>query len=241
MAASPFMKRLFDIVFSSAVLIVFSPLLITAAFCVWVQDFRSPLYLAPRVARGGGSFTMIKLRSMVVNADQTGVNSTGAKDQRITRVGHFIRRFKLDELAQFGNVLYGNMSVVGPRPNTMSEGVELYTTAEMRLLNVKPGITDLASIVFSDEATILASHNDDPDKAYNELIRPWKSRLGLFYIDKQSTWLDFQIIWLTAIVIINRQKALNGVAKLLQTYDANSDLKKVCLRSKPLKPMTPPR
>ena len=207
------MKRLFDIVLSLAVLIVFSPLLITAALCVWVQDFRSPLYLAPRVARGGGSFTMIKLRSMVVNADQTGVNSTGAKDQRITRIGHFIRRFKLDELAQFGNVLYGNMSVVGPRPNTMSEGVELYTPAEMRLLDAKPGITDLASIVFSDEATILASHNDDPDKAYNELIRPWKSRLGLFYVAKQSLLLDIQIFWLTAVVVLNRPVALQGVLR----------------------------
>ena len=241
MAASPFVKRLFDIVFSLAVLIVFSPLLITAAFCVWVQDFRSPLYLAPRVARGGGSFTMIKLRSMVVNADQTGVNSTGAKDQRITRVGHFIRRFKLDELAQFGNVLYGNMSVVGPRPNTMSEGVELYTPTEMRLLDAKPGITDLASIVFSDEATILASHTDDPDKAYNELIRPWKSRLGLFYVAKQSLLLDIQIVWLTAVVVLSRPVALRGVATLLGRYGAEPDLKKVCLRNEPLQPALPPQ
>ena len=240
MAASPFVKRLFDIVFSLAVLIVFSPLLITAAFCVWVQDFRSPLYLAPRVARGGGSFTMIKLRSMVVNADQTGVNSTGAKDQRITRVGHFIRRFKLDELAQFGNVLYGNMSVVGPRPNTMSEGVELYTPTEMRLLDAKPGITDLASIVFSDEATILASHTDDPDKAYNELIRPWKSRLGLFYISQQSIWLDLRIVFLTALVVINRKRALLGVNALLREYAVDEALREACLRNSTLKPTSPP-
>ena len=97
----------------------------------------------------------------------------------------------------------------------------------------KPGITDLASIVFSDEATILASHTDDPDKAYNELIRPWKSRLGLFYVAKQSLLLDIQIFWLTAVVVLNRPVALRGVATLLERYGADPDLKKVCLRNAP--------
>ena len=182
-------KRLFDIVFSVLVLLASAPVMLTALFLVWWQDRHSPLYKATRVARGNGDFVMIKIRSMRINADKTGVTSTSATDNRITRVGHFIRRFKLDELSQFWNVLMGDMSVVGPRPNTRAHGVDLYTPAEMHLLSVRPGITDLASIVFSDEGQILAG-SDDADGLYNRIIRPWKSRLGLVYIANSSVLLD---------------------------------------------------
>jgi lipopolysaccharide/colanic/teichoic acid biosynthesis glycosyltransferase len=114
---------------------------------------------------------------MIKNADQSGVDSTGAADRRITPVGHFIRRYKLDEITQLWNVLKGDMSLVGPRPNVQRE-TDMYTGIERRLLSVKPGITDFSSIVFSDEGDILKDHAD-PDIAYNQLIRPGKSALGL--------------------------------------------------------------
>ena len=126
---------------------------------------------------------MVKIRSMIINADKTGVDSTSSDDMRITSVGKVIRKLKLDELSQLWNVLIGDMSLVGPRPNVKSE-TDLYTKIEKNLLNVKPGITDFSSIVFSDEGDIL-SGSDDPDLLYNQLIRPWKSRLSLFYIEKR--------------------------------------------------------
>ena len=120
---------------------------------------------------------MVKLRSMIINADKNKVDSTASDDMRITRVGMMIRAYKLDELTQLINVLKGDMSLVGPRPNVQRD-VDLYSETEKRLLSVKPGITDFSSIIFSDEGDIL-SGLDDPDIAYNQLIRPWKSRLGI--------------------------------------------------------------
>ena len=181
---------------------------------------------------------MVKLRSMVKNADTTGVDSTGSNDQRITAVGHFIRRFKLDELTQLWNVLIGDMSLVGPRPNVKRE-TDLYTATEKRLLDVKPGITDFSSIVFSDEGDIL-SNQADPDLAYNQLIRPWKSRLGLFYIDNRSLWLDIQLVGFTAIAIVSRTKSLALVGSTLTKCGANSELKTIALRQAPLNPTPPP-
>ena len=174
------MKRVID--FSAAVFggLLLTPLLVTVAFLVWLQDRRSPFYIAPAVARGGGTFDMVKFRSMVKNADRAGIDSTSANDQRITGIGRFIRRFKIDELPQLWNVAKGDMSLVGPRPNVVRE-VDLYTAEERHLLDARPGITDLASIVFADEGDILAD-KADPDIAYNQLIRPGKSRLGLFYV-----------------------------------------------------------
>ena len=163
------MKRLFDIVCSSLGLIVASPVLCPVIFLVWRQDKQSPFYVAPRVGKNGIPFKMVKLRSMIVNADRSGVDSTSVNDQRITKVGHFIRRSKLDELTQLWNVLIGDMSLVGPRPNVRRE-TDLYTKLEQKLLTVKPGITDFASIVFSDEGDILKDV-EDPDIAYNQLIR----------------------------------------------------------------------
>ena len=232
-------KRFLDLFMSASVLILTSPLLIGVMIAVWLQDFRSPIYRAPRVARGGGEFTMMKIRSMVANASKTGVNSTGADDRRITAVGHFIRRWKIDELSQFFNVLIGSMSVVGPRPQVRNWGTDLYTSAEMRLLEVRPGITDLASIVFSDEGNILAGATH-ADLEYNRLIRPWKSRLGLFYIDNMSLAMDIRIVGLTIMAIINKQKALDGVVAILRDHAADGELIEVCRRLVPLEPAIAP-
>lgn len=232
------MKRLFDLVASFIGLLIASPILVPVMFLVWWQDRHSPFYVAPRVGRSGAPFRMVKLRSMVVNADKTGVDSTGANDRRITRVGHFIRRYKLDELTQLWNVFIGDMSLVGPRPNVKRE-TDLYTPVERKLLDVKPGITDFASIVFSDEGDILKEQSD-PDIAYNQLIRPGKSMLGLFYIQHRSLLLDIQLCLLTAVAILSRSKALVGVQTLLRKHGANAELLEIAARKKPLSPKPPP-
>lgn len=233
------MKRVFDIVVSGLGLILVSPLILPVMFLVWRQDGFSPFYVAPRVGVGGTSFKMVKLRSMVKNADRAGVDSTGANDQRITPLGHFIRRFKLDEITQLWNVFKGEMSLVGPRPNVKRE-TDLYTAVERRLLDVPPGITDFSSIVFSDEGEILADQ-PDPDIAYNQLIRPGKSALGLFYVDRRSLWVDIQLCWLTVYAALgSRQQALDGVAQLLERRGASGPLVTTARRMTPLVPTPPP-
>jgi lipopolysaccharide/colanic/teichoic acid biosynthesis glycosyltransferase len=231
-------KRIFDLLASAAGLILASPVLLPVMFLVWRQDKHSPFYVAPRVGRGGGEFKMVKLRSMVINADKSGVDSTSANDRRITPVGHFIRRYKLDELTQLWNVLTGDMSLVGPRPNVKRE-TDLYTAAERQLLDVKPGITDFASIVFSDEGDILKDQAD-PDIAYNQLIRPGKGHLGLFYIAHRSLWVDIQLCFLTALAIVSKSRALDGVGRLLAQLGAPPDLIELASRRAPLKPAPPP-
>ena len=232
------MKRLVDILISALGLLVASPVLLPVMFLVWWQDKHSPFYVAPRVGQGGKLFTMVKLRSMVINADKSGVDSTGANDRRITPVGQFIRRYKLDELTQLWNVLQGDMSMVGPRPNVKRE-TDLYTPAEKHLLDVRPGITDISSIVFSDEGDILKDQAD-PDLAYNQLIRPGKSRLGLFYIEHRSLWVDLKLIGLTALAITSRPNALAGVGRLLQSLGADQVLLSLAARQDALVPSAPP-
>ena len=231
------MKRFLDIFCSFFGLIVFLPILLPTMFLIWLQDFNSPFFKAPRLGINGKVFTMVKLRSMVLNADKSGVDSTQANDVRITKIGKFIRKFKLDELTQLWNVLIGDVSLVGPRPNVIRE-VEIYTEKEKRLLSVKPGITDFSSIVFSDEADILEGH-PDPDIGYNQLIRPWKSRLAFVSIDNQSIILDLKIIWLTAGAIISKEKALFGVVRELKKIKVPEDLIKIAARKEKLIP-TPP-
>ncbi|MFK8030853.1 MAG: sugar transferase [Gammaproteobacteria bacterium] len=233
------MKRLFDLVASSFGLILTSPLLLLFMLLVWLQDFHSPFYIAERVGKDGKPFNMIKLRSMVVNAAKSGVTSTSADDQRITVVGKLIRALKLDEITQLINVFLGDMSLVGPRPNVMRWGVELYTDEEKGLLSVRPGITDFASIVFSDEGHILAGR-DNPDLAYNQLIRPWKSRLSLHYIKHQSLWLDIQLVLLTVVAIISKSSALKSVVGILNGQGASEEMLAVASRSEELQPHAPP-
>lgn len=232
------MKRFLDILVALSTLLVASPVLAVFLFLVWLQDRHSPFYIAPRVGKDGSLFNMVKIRSMVISADKTGVDSTSASDQRITAVGHMIRRYKLDELTQLWNVLIGDMSLVGPRPNVPRE-TKLYTQIEQKLLTLKPGITDFASIVFSDEGAIL-SDKADPDLAYHQLIRPWKSRLGIFYIEHQNLLLDVQLCILTVLAILKREMALAGVVSMLKSLGANADLVRIASRKDALVPYPPP-
>lgn len=215
-------KRLFDIFFASIILITFSPVLLLAICSVFIWDLKSPIYTAKRAGRDGKIFFMYKIRSMRVGADKSGVESTSLNDTRITTIGKYIRKYKIDELSQFVNVLLGDMSIVGPRPNTINE-VEKYSDDEKRLLSIKPGITDIASIVFSNEGEILRL-SSNPDKDYERLIRPWKSELGLCYVVNHSFILDIRIMFVTAIAIFDRSQALKIMAQQLTKLRCRKEL-----------------
>lgn len=219
---------------SLIILCISAPLILLALILVFLEDFGYPIYCANRVGRNNKDFKMYKIRTMILIADKIGVNSTSNLDNRITKSGSYIRKLKIDELAQFFNVLIGNMSIVGPRPNTRSWGVDLYSTEEMELLSVKPGITDLSSIVFSDEGSILQG-SEHPDQDYNILIRPWKSKLGLFYIRNRSALLDTKIIFCTILVVLSRKLALRYASNLIETYGGSQDLIDVAKREKSIK------
>ena len=232
------MKRLFDLIIALPIFLLVMPILGVFALAIWLEDRHSPFYTPSRIGKSGQSFKMFKLRSMIVEADKSGVDSTSSDDKRITAVGKILRQFKVDELMQLVNVILGDMSLVGPRPNVKRE-TDLYTDIEARLLDVKPGITDFASIVFSDEGGILAG-STDPDLAYNQLIRPGKSLLGLFYIEKQSLTLDFLLCLLTAANFFKRSWTLKTLCKLLARCGASADLVELASRKKELQPSAPP-
>ena len=209
-------KRLVDFFLSIIILTLISPILIIFTFMIWFDDKSNPFYVSKRIGKNGIEFNFFKLRSMIVNADLTGVDSTSSVDKRITPIGKIIRKFKIDELPQLLNVLMGEMTLVGPRPNVWND-VKIYTEEEKILLSVKPGITDFSSIIFSDEGEILSEY-EDPDLKYNQLIRPWKSRLGLFYIKKRSFILDALLISITVIAIFNKKFAINSIVKILEFF-----------------------
>ena len=213
------MNRIFDILVSFFGLLFLSPILLFFMCLIYRQDKHSPLYIAPRVGKDEKMFNIIKLRSMSINADKNGVSSTSSNDTRITPVGYKIRKYKLDEFTQLWNVLIGDMSLVGPRPIVLVDA-NLYTSVERGLLKVRPGITDFSSIVFSDEGKIL-ENKKDPDLAYNQLIRPWKSRLGLIYIEKKNFVLDLQLIYYTVISLFSRQRALDWVSEKLSQLNVD--------------------
>jgi lipopolysaccharide/colanic/teichoic acid biosynthesis glycosyltransferase len=232
-------KRVCEILFSALALALAAPMLCVAMGLIWAQDGGSPLYFATRVGRLGRDFRMVKLRSMTPDADRCGRVSTSRSDTRITPIGKVLRRSKLDEVPQFWNVLIGEMSLVGPRPNVRQGGVDRYTAEEMRLLSVRPGITDLASIVFSDEADILDGATD-PHARYDANIRPWKSRLGLMYVTRHGIVADLRIVWLTAMAIVAKPAALRGVDALLVEWGADDALRRVCRRDAPPPAGAPP-
>ncbi|HEV2198921.1 MAG TPA: sugar transferase [Bryobacteraceae bacterium] len=232
------MKRAMDIAVSLIGLVALAPLLAAIALTVWIGDRHAPFFRGVRVARGGSVFHMLKFRSMRPDAWKTGVNSTAAEDPRVTGLGRVLRRCKLDELLQLWNVLTGDMSLVGPRPQAERDAA-LYTEEERRMLTVRPGITDLASIVFADEGEILAG-SSDPDLRYNQVIRPWKSRLALLYVNHASLTADVRIVLLTALALVSRRRALGGVEGLLRSWAADPKLCAVAGRRRPLEPFPPP-
>jgi lipopolysaccharide/colanic/teichoic acid biosynthesis glycosyltransferase len=212
------LKRPLDIVGAALALLLSAPFLALALLLVFLGDFHNPLYISERVGRAGIPFRFLKVRTMRTQAIVSHVDTTVAGDPRITPVGRAIRALKFDELPQFLHVLSGRMSMVGPRPNVPRE-VALYTKEEQRLLDARPGITDIASIVFSDLAATLADA-PDPNIAYNQLVRPWKSRLGLHYLRCASLGADVRIICYTISVIFARQWTLRHIAALLRGTEA---------------------
>jgi lipopolysaccharide/colanic/teichoic acid biosynthesis glycosyltransferase len=196
------MKRLFDILFSLSILLIFFPFFLIIILCIVIYDRGPIFYRAPRVGMNGREFKMYKFRTMVVNADKIGASSTTLTDSRITSIGRFLRKTKLDEIPQFINVFIGNMSVVGPRPDVKTF-TDLFTDEEMAILNVKPGITDWASVWNSDEGKILEG-SKDPDATYKELIWPEKKRLQLKYVREQSFWNDLKIIFMTLKAVVKK-------------------------------------
>ena len=196
-------KRIFDILFSIVGLILFSPLLLTICILIKLEGGGPVFYRGVRVGKNGTLFRIYKFRSMVVNAEKIGGSSTADDDPRITRIGKFVRKYKLDELPQLINVLKGEMSFVGPRPE-VQHYVNMFTKEEKSILMVSPGITDWASLWNSDEGAILAG-SPDPARTYMEEIRPEKIRLQLKYVKERSFFTDISIILQTISKIIKRK------------------------------------
>ena len=194
------MIRFFDFILSLVGLVVLAPILIVLA--IWIKiDSKGPVfYKQVRVGQNGIDFGLFKFRSMVVDADKKGLITVGGRDPRITRSGYFIRKYKLDELPQLINVLLGDMSLVGPRPE-VRKYVELYTDEQQKVLSVKPGITDYASIEYMDENEILGKSND-PEKTYIEEIMPEKIKYNMKYIQNKNVSEYFKIIFLTLLKIV---------------------------------------
>jgi len=185
-------KRLFDILASSFGLLVLSPFFLAIAIRIIREDGGPVFYRGLRVGLHGKSFRIFKFRTMVVEAENQGASSTSDDDPRITRIGKWLRKYKLDELPQLINVLNGEMSFVGPRPE-VKKFTDLFSEEEKAILTVRPGITDWASIWNPDEGALLKG-SLDPDKDYLEKIRPEKIRLQLEYVKRRSLWVDLKII-----------------------------------------------
>ena len=188
------LKRLFDIVFSLLGIIILSPILLLIALWIGLDSRGGVFYVQKRVGKGGKDFGIVKFRTMKPASDKKGLLTVGA-DSRITGAGRFLRKYKLDELPQLFNVLSGSMSFVGPRPE-VRKYVELYSEGQKQVLNVKPGITDFASLEYYDENRILGKA-ENPEKAYIEEVMPAKLRLNQKYIEQKGLITDLKIIFRT--------------------------------------------
>ncbi len=194
-------KRLFDIFFSLLGLIILSPLFLFLGLMISIDSKGGIFYRQQRVGKNGKMFGLYKFRSMYLNAEKQGLLTVGGKDKRITRSGYFIRKYKLDELPQLLNVLLGEMSLVGPRPE-VKKYVDLYNEEQKKVLLVKPGITDYASIAYFHENELLAK-SEHPEKTYIEEIMPAKLQLNLKYIEEWGLKTDIKIILKTIGKIFN--------------------------------------
>lgn len=188
-------KRLFDIVASLIGLIILLPFLVIISLCVLLSSPGGIFYRQVRVGKNGKDFRLWKFRSMRPDSDTKGLLTVGGRDPRVTKIGYFLRKFKLDELPQLINVLVGDMSLVGPRPE-VRKYVNMYTPDQLRVLDVRPGITDYASIEYSNENELLAK-SADPEKTYIEEVMPAKLKLNMKYIEEKSLATDLKIIFRT--------------------------------------------
>jgi len=193
-------KRIFDILLSFIGLVLLSSVFIFIIYLIKKEDGCPVFYRGVRVGRFGKPFKMLKFRTMVLNADKIGGPSTADDDLRLLKIGKFLRKYKLDEIPQLINVLKGEMSLVGPRPEVPFY-VNMFTEEEKKILTVKPGITDWASLWNFDEGETLAK-SLDPEKEYAEKIRPKKIHLQLKYAREQSFWTDLKIIFNTLLKLI---------------------------------------
>lgn len=189
------MTRIFDILFATLGLVILSPLLILVYVAIVLESRGGGFYRQERTGRYGKPFRLIKFRSMYVNADKHGLITVGGHDNRITRVGYYIRKYKIDELPQLINVVKGDMSIVGPRPE-VKKYTDLYTEEQRKILDVRPGITDYASIKYVDENEILGA-SANPERTYTEQIMPDKIKLNMIYISQNGIKEYFKIIFLT--------------------------------------------
>jgi lipopolysaccharide/colanic/teichoic acid biosynthesis glycosyltransferase len=190
------MKRSFDLLVAGLALLLLTPLLLLLALWIKLDSSGPALFRQERVGRGGRLFRIRKLRTMAHDPDHAGPGITVGRDERITRAGHFLRRNKLDELPQLLDVLQGHMSVVGPRPE-LPLYVALYPAAlRQKILSVRPGITDLASIEYRNEGELLAKALD-PEREYREVILPAKLQMAEAYVDQASLWFDLKLVWRT--------------------------------------------
>ena len=193
-------KRVMDIAISAAALCVLWPVFLLIALAIVIDDPGPVFYRQVRVGRGGRPFRIFKFRTMVVDADKKGLSITVGRDSRITRVGAFLRKTKLDELAQLLNVLCGQMSFVGPRPE-VPRYVAMYTPYQRQVLLVRPGITDYASIAYRNENDLLAGA-EDPERMYVEEIMPAKLELNMKYLRRVSPLEDIRLILATIAAVI---------------------------------------
>ena len=213
-------------IFLAAVLLVcFSPILLVCLLGVYLTDYSSPIYCAKRIGYNGKPFTMYKIRTMVVNQSGKTSLSTKDDDERILTIGRWTRRFKIDEIAQFVNVLTGTMLLVGPRPLPEKDFKKL-TNFELQAYKQKPGVTDFSSIFFNNEGSLLKAAKD-PDALYNTKIRPWKSRLVIFYMYNASLKTDWFLIFMTGLSLFNRRVTINFLRAYVRRRNASDELLKL--------------
>jgi lipopolysaccharide/colanic/teichoic acid biosynthesis glycosyltransferase len=189
------LKRILDIIFSISMLIALLPLFLIIIFLINLETTGGGFYTQIRVGKFNANFKIIKFRSMYSGADLKGYLTVGDKDARITKVGYFLRKYKLDELPQLINILKGEMSFVGPRPE-VRQFIDLLDKDQLEMLNVRPGLTDFASLKYVNESEIL-KESDDPERKYIEDILPEKVRLGIDYIKKSNLYLDIKLVFMT--------------------------------------------
>ena len=185
-------KRIFDLISALIGMLILSPILLGIWLLVVMNSRGGGFYRQVRVGKNGNDFKLWKFRTMALGSDKGSLLTVGGRDPRVTKVGYYLRRYKLDELPQLLNVISGDMSLVGPRPE-VRKYVDLYTSEQLRVLSVKPGITDNASIEYSNENELLA-HSKNPEQTYIQEIMPAKLKLNLRYIDEQSLMVDVAII-----------------------------------------------